>query len=177
MTDFSSSNSLFQGVVQGCLIGQQDRTDQINDRIKDRQYPDTPLRPNYDPRPISTKYSHFPIIDRRVNISEPLHNYSLGTSSFSPYAKYGTTLPNVEVEMNLRNQFVSLQHGANQGVYVPSSKSDLFQIPTYSSSIIGEQPFPTLYSIPQYSNNRVIDPSIGKNELFNHTRTQLRNSI
>jgi hypothetical protein len=177
MADFSSSNSLFQGVVQGCLIGQQDRVDQINERIKDRQYPDTPLRPNYDPRPVSTKYSHFPIINRRINIYEPFQNYSLGISSFSPYAKYGTTLPNVDIEMNLRNQFVSLQHGADQGVYVPSSKSDLFQIPTYSSSIIGEQPFPTLSSIPQYSNNRVIDPSIGKNELFNHTRTQLRNSI
>jgi hypothetical protein len=77
MTEYSNTDNLFQGVVQGCLYGQQDRVDALNSRINSRQFADIDLRPNYDPRPIQTKYNHFPIIDqnRCLNIKEPLQNY------------------------------------------------------------------------------------------------------
>ena len=76
MTDYSTADTLFQGVVQGCLVGQKDRVDGLNDRIQGRQFSDIELRPNYDPRPVSTKYSRFPIIDPVMNINSNFKNYN-----------------------------------------------------------------------------------------------------
>lgn len=60
--DYQNNNKIY-GVVEGVFYGQNERTDELNNRIIERNYPDIPLKPNYDPRPISTKYSHFPMID------------------------------------------------------------------------------------------------------------------
>jgi hypothetical protein len=180
MSNYSTANQLFEGVVHGCLQGQQDRVDALNERIQSRQFPDTTLRPNYDPRPVPTKYSLFPIVDRRKRIEEPLQQYNspLGNSSY-PSMLPGPCFKNVDTETVLRNQTIALQHGAEQGVYVPSSRSDLFQVPVAQSSIQGEQPFPNLFSKLDIQSNMpaIANQPIGKSEFFNHTRTQLRNTI
>ena len=181
MSNYSATNQLFEGVVHGCLQGQQDRVDALNERIQSRQFPDTALRPNYDPRPVPTKYALFPIVDRRKRIEEPLQQYNspLGNSSSFPSMLPGPNFRNVDAETVLRNQTVALQHGAYQGVYVPSSQSDLYRIPVAQSSIQGEQPFPDLFSkldIPQ-NIPAIASQPIGQSSFFNHTRTQLRNTI
>jgi hypothetical protein len=52
-TQQTSSN--FYGVPHGVLYGQNERVDELNERISARNAPDTHLKPNYDPRPVSTK--------------------------------------------------------------------------------------------------------------------------
>ena len=56
MTDnnnIENAYSLFKGVPFGVYLGQQERTNEIDERIFQRNFLSSPLEPNYDPRPIS----------------------------------------------------------------------------------------------------------------------------
>jgi hypothetical protein len=187
MTHYSTADTLFQGVVQGCLFGQQDRVDALNNRIQGRQFSDTELRPNFDPRPVATKYSRFSIIDPVMNRNRNLKTYNMNITLdnyknpiFYSASTNGHVLRNIDLETNLRNQNVALQHGAPQGIYVPSSNSDLYRFEIPQSSNLGGQPFPELFDHTKLQNDTVPTitkySSIGNMELFNHTRTQLRNT-
>ena len=175
------NNSSIYGIPNGIYYGQFERTDELNGRIYDRFFPDQPLQANFDPRPVPTKYSLFPIIDRRTIPNEKIvpqtnfnieENFNPGNSRAPPQG----FLTNVDIETNLRNQSFALQHGADQGVYVPSSNSDLYKTIVVSKPSV--QPHPDLFSKPQlvgraYTN--VENTQIGNDTFFNHTRTQLRN--
>lgn len=48
----------------------------------------------------------------------------------------------IDVESNLRNQLYSLQHGAEQSVYIPSSSSELYHVNVPTSTVHhDENPF------------------------------------
>lgn len=175
------NNSSVYGIPNGIYYGQFERTDELNGRIYDRFFPDQPLQANFDPRPVPTKYALFPIIDRRTVPNEkiaPQSNFNI-EQNFNPgnsRAPVQGFLSNIDIETNLRNQSFALQHGADQGVYVPSSNSDLYKTTVVSKPSV--QPHPELFSKPQlvgraYTN--VEETGIGKDTFFNHTRTQLRN--
>lgn len=174
-----SSNHKIIGIPDGIYYGQNERVDEINSRIIERSVPDIPLAPNFDPRPIPTKYSLFPIVNRRASYTERIMpainhtvelNFNPGTRNAPPNGYF----VNIDTETELRNQTVALQHGAHQGVYIPSSNSDL-----YKNSVIykpSHQPFPKLFEslsldtrIPANLERSVI----GKDTFSNHTRTQL----
>ena len=57
-----SKSGLIEGVHRELIVGQHERLDEINDRIKSRQFSDYPLEPNFSPRHVSTKYSLMPIM-------------------------------------------------------------------------------------------------------------------
>jgi hypothetical protein len=184
--DYSFTEPIYEhGRVPGVFYGQDDRVEELNKRLVSRQYPDKPLPPNYDPRPVPTKYSRFPIIDRKAPIKERLHNYDLDDSSFYPTSTNGppnTFLKNVDTETFLRNQTVALQHGASMGVYVPSSQSDLYKASVPASSLPMIQPHPQLFernnSFSQPSGSYVLEnQAVGRDVFTNYTRTQLRNTI
>lgn len=171
------------GVPQGIYYGQFDRTDELNMRTHSRQFSDKPLTPQYDMRPVSTKYALFPIIDRRTPSQTHLEqnlqnneNYNLSTN-FSPATRNGPVsgyVSNVDKESTLRNLGIAIQRGAEQGVYVPSSNSDLYKISITPSPSI--QPHPELFRIDTFgSYRRAPVGNIGNDIFMNHTRTQLRN--
>jgi len=176
------TTSSFYGVQQGVLYGQNERVDELNDRISARNAPDTHLKPNYDPRPVSTKYAHFPMINRRAPSHEPVinfmdhsvsANFNPGSSRAPPVGYFNQ----VDTETVLRNQFFALQNGPGQHVYIPSSDSDLYKITVVSKP--SEQPHPLLFRNEEFSkmtHPNVENPAIGRNNFFNHTRTQLRNT-
>ena len=60
-----------QGLPQGLLQGQNDRTDELNKRILQRNQVNTPLAPHYDPRPVETKRMIFPVLESRHDVNEP----------------------------------------------------------------------------------------------------------
>lgn len=165
------------GIPEGIYYGQFDRVNELNNRLGSRQFPDVALQPNFDPRPLSTKYAFTPSytkpsvrIQRNVDHVVEL-NFNPGTARAPPQG----FLNNIDKETILRNQTFALQHGADQGVYVPSSNSDLYKTTIVSTP--GEpQPFPSLFSKSQFAvtENPVEGTNIGKNVFFNHTRTQLR---
>jgi hypothetical protein len=174
-----NSNEKIYGVVEGVSYGKFDRTDELNDRMASRYFSDSPLQPNYNPRPVPTKYSLFPIIDRKTPVKEvllPYVDYSL-SNNFNPgnaKAPISGFLKNVDTETILRNQAFALQK-SDQSVYVPTSQSDLYKVEVISKPM--EQPYPLLFSTLQYGdrihpNNQ--NKKIGNDRFFNHTRTQLR---
>lgn len=177
----TNSNKLY-GVVDGCLIGQQQRVDELNERIASRHFPDNALQPNFDPRPMTTRSMLFPMIDQRRPVKEPIQQIDRHdlASNFSPATRKGpftTYLANVNTESILRNQTFALQRGADQAVYVPSSSSDLYHVKT----AVGrqeEQVHPKLFEKPgmiKTSQPQIIH-SLGRDQFYNNTRIQLKNS-
>ena len=180
-----SEPNKIQGLIPetpGILYGQFDRVDELNDRILGRFYPDMPLQPNLAVRPVPTKYSHFPIIDRITPAKVPIVEapyYSMG-SNFTPSTSRGPVdgyFSNVNLESSLRNQFFAFQRGAPQNEYIPSSQSDLYRVQMANPSRSESQPYPGLFTeyrpapITKPSN---LDAKIGADRFFNNTRVQLR---
>lgn len=104
---------------------------QTNQRIYDRNIPSQPLQQYVSVRPVLTKYSYLPIVDPRKEINvrlEQMPFYNSETifnpgNTQSPWSGFAT---NINKESELRNQLYALQK-CSQSVYVPSSKSDLYQ--------------------------------------------------
>ena len=185
MSQISSAYSPIWGVHEGVSYGQNERVDELNNRISARNVPSMPIAPNFDPRPVPTKYEIFPIINHRASANEVILQSYLPYSvqdDFNPGNSRGppnTFLRNIDSESNLRNLGVALQHGADQGVYVPSSTSDMYKIPKIAGSQMESQPHPRLFSGIEVSSMhpaavRLRQTNIGKDQFFNHTRTQLR---
>jgi hypothetical protein len=151
-------------------------TNSINSLIYKRNIPSSDLQPNINCRPVSTKYSFYPIVDQRRKIKYPLKSYPAYEPSlvFNPsddLAPSSGYRKNVDLESELRNQIYALQKG-DRAVYVPSSKSDLYQ--------------PKL--IPQTNNRRVFHQekfvpfnpdflNINQSVFNNSSRTQLKNVV
>jgi len=175
------------GIIQGIQYGQNARVDELNTRIHERQLPDVALRPQFDIRAVSTKYAHFPIIDRRPPIENrpmpPTYLEHSPETNFCPNMSRGPTeyfAQNIDDESKLRNQFFALQKGADQGVYVPSSNSDLYRVPVYGR--FEEQPYPYIANFHARTDTPIPRPNvaigdIGKETFNNCTRTQLRNTV
>lgn len=172
------------GLQDGILYGQYERTEELNNRITDRNIPDHTLTPNFSSRPVSTKYMYFPMIDARKPVNEKISNsinYQIETN-FNPGTKAPVSgyLTNIDTETILRNQTTALQHGAPQGVYIPSSKSDLYNVEIPKTKIYQEQPHPNLkFENEKYNTfipHSLEQNNIGVDMFFNHTRTQLRGS-
>lgn len=181
-----SNNIPFYGVPNGCFVGQNDRVDELNTRIQTRQFSDTTLPPNYDPRPVSTKYSVFPVIERRKPIKEAKYTFTEHSveRNFNPATQNGppsTYFRNIDTETILRNQTVALQRGAEQGVYVPSSNSDMYHNADFLSANRNSPPsiHQPLFAKPIFSAStpHISRFPVGKDAFYNHTRTQLRNTI
>ena len=167
------------GAVQGLWQGQHVRLDELDARLAERQFSDHPLQPNFNFRPVATKYAYLPIIDRRAKPSVPIVNYGVydTTTNFSPATSNGPVasyLANIDLETVLQNRHVALQHGADQGVYVPNSSSDL-----YGFSAVGRQEDMgerAMIFNKQGLDTRVSDVAkqVGQDRFHNNTRTQLR---
>jgi len=183
--DISEYNNKIQGLIPetpGILYGQNERVDELNDRILGRFQPDMQLQPNINFRAVPTKYSHFPVIDRIKQANVPIVSvpyYSMETN-FTPSTSRGPVdgyFSNVNTESTLRNQYFALQHGAPQGEFIPSSQSDLYEVKMSIPTRIESQPYPGLFNRFQndpYAKERNVDSKIGAERFFNNTRVQMR---
>lgn len=175
-------NNKLYGVAEGVQYGQNERVDELNSRISSRQFPDSPLEPNFTPRAIPTKYSKFPMMNRRKELNEPVipylqYNSNVNFSPGSSRAPPSGILNNINTESALRNQFFALQKGVGQNEFVPSSTSDLYNVSVISRP--EEQPYPLLFNRPSFDSREHpnnVGLNVGKETFFNHTRTQLRGS-
>ena len=180
--DLQLNDNKILGVPVGVYYGQNERVDDLNDRIGTRHFPDSPLQPNFDPRSVPTKYSKFPIINRRKTMNEPVipyldYNQSINFNPGSQRAPPSGFLNNIDTETILRNQSFALQRGGEQGVYIPSSQSDLYNLRVPKGSQNETQPHPDLFKktqLDQTPHPNVQGSTIGRDRFFNHTRTQLR---
>ena len=180
----ASTNEVYKninGIPSGVYIGQFERTTELDNRILARRFPSAPLQPNYDPRPISTKYSLMPALSGRKPDAEPkkeYNNYSVH-NTFNPGndgAPVNGFLNNVDHETYLRNQYFALQKGDKQ-YYAPKGSSELYNDYVFNNSAQEEQPHPELFAKERFNNHRTQHSGldgIGADAFHNNTRTQLR---
>jgi len=173
-----------RNIIQGSDIDfNRDRQfgDEINDRMSRRIIPDNVLQPNFDPRPVSTKYSLFPIIDRctEATITKNKHDAYTPSSNFNPgdSAPVNGFLDNVCIESELRGNPYKLTGGDLGHKFIPSTSGPLYNNTVGNPSDVPDSKHQLLFKKEQYSQNvSNIDPSIGKDLFHNNTRVQLRNT-
>ena len=112
---------------------------QTNQRIYDRNIPSELLQPYLDVRPVSTKYSYMPVVDPRREIKTrlqqiPTYNQHAVFNPGNTNGPWSGFASSINKESELRNQIYALQK-CSQSVYVPSSKSDLYQYSFHSNNI------------------------------------------
>jgi hypothetical protein len=154
------------------------RTEEINQRIAYRNMPSSQLQPQFDIRPLSSKYAKMPIVDRHVNHQVPIQvipTYDIETT-FNPgsaQAPWSGFAANINNESRLRNQFYALQNGAGQSCYIPFKNSEL-----YNASIPAEtpdqQPFPELFTKQPFEEFNPCPKGLGVNFFENCTRQQIK---
>jgi hypothetical protein len=167
-----------EGSHSGLMLGGFGRVDELNDRIHQRVQSDHSLPVQYDPRAVPTKYSIFPIFDRRAKPeskppSKPTYDVQ---KVFAPIGRRGPVdyfLANVDTETVLQNRHVVYQKFADQSVYVPHSNSDLYRVeavgrqePQTHSSLFEQRTYATTGSH--------VAELVGRDMFHNSTRTQLR---
>ena len=151
---------------------------ETNSRIYDRNIPSQMLQPYLDVRPVMTKYAYFPIVEPRKSNSVPLtvqptfnpHKIFNPGNTTSPWSGFAS---NVNVESELRNQIYALQK-CSQSVYVPSSKSDLYNYGFTPKST--PQSHSLLFEKDSFSqfNPNPDTKTVGAGMFFNSTRVQVR---
>ena len=168
-----NNNPNSEGIVCNSKIQEQ-----TNTRIYDRNVPSHVLQPYLDVRPVMTKYSYFPIVDPRKELTIPLqiaptfspHKVFNPGNTKSPWSGFVT---NVNVESELRNQIYALQ-SCSQSVYVPNSNSDLYNYsfkPKQTS-----QSHSLLFQKEHFSefNPNPDTNTVGSGIFMNSTRVQVR---
>jgi hypothetical protein len=179
--DSRASYELF-GTHKGLQYRQNTNIDEFNTRLNGRMFSDSPLEPNLSMRAVPTKYTVFPIVNHRKPLTEEKLNYVTYNQqmNFTPAVSKGPVsgyINNVDSETILRNQTFGLQRGMGQDLYVPSSNSELYNVSVISRPSI--QPHKGLFAGHTFSSKphpNVENTTIGRDQFFNHTRTQLRNS-
>ena len=62
------AQSKLYGLPDGVYYCQQERTQQLNERIANRNIPSAFLEPQFPPRPVPTKYTLLPIMDEKNHL-------------------------------------------------------------------------------------------------------------
>ena len=151
---------------------------ETNKRIYDRNIPSQMLQPYLDVRPVMTKYSYFPIVDPRKEISVPMEQmptYNVNKvfnpgNTVSPWSGFAS---NINLESELRNQVYALQK-CSQSVYVPNSSSDLYDYKFKTTT--QPNPHQLLFQTDSFSqfNPNPDAKTVGSGIFLNSTRVQVR---
>ena len=146
-----------------------DRVDELNDRIASRLQADAPPMV-FSPRPVSTKYVLFPVIDTVAQSRVPIESRLEPTYLPAQRAPFSSYMDRVEDETTLFNLRAAIQRDVRVG-YVPASTSDLYAVSVPESRSI--QTHPRLFSsvvaskqkLPETSkifNNVTLRPELSK---------------
>ena len=148
----------------------------LNTRLHERIFPSQELQPNFAPRPVPTKYTHFMTTAHSPQSSVELRNYQeFNTPNvfYSGNAKGPVqyALQQVDTESLLENRFMGLQKN-DHAYYVPSIYSDLYQnkgsIPSKENKIDQYKLTPPIITNPNKCN-------LAPNTFHNSTRYNLKN--
>lgn len=153
-----------------------ERTEELNDRVLNRNIPSQPLAPQFSMRPASTKYAIMPIVDNRVVpetpiIPRPIYNIEQVFNPGNAQAPWSGFSTNIDNESSLRNQFFAIQN-CPQSEYIPSSNSDM-----YVNVAVGRQErqqFPMLFEEQSFSKFDPNTCNVGNDTFGNCTRQQMK---
>ena len=174
------------GVVKGTYFCGMERTEELNDRISDRNIPSASLEPQFSMRPVSTKYSIMPIVNPSPSVStpiksEPVYNTANVFNPGTAQAPWSGFASQINEESKLRNQFFALQK-CEQANYVPSTNSDMYKVKVSGrkekeifSSLVesGSKALGSIYVDPHLAPFNPNTFNMGKKLFNNHTRQQV----
>jgi hypothetical protein len=146
-----------------------DRIEELNVRIYSRTHASTQPSILFSPRPVATKYVKFPVVDDPVPSTVKLEARAPRVDFLPTDAKGPGALTMVDVESTLRSMDFALQRNG-RAVYVPASKSGLYQDPSTKSSVKVRQPHPNLFAHVVSSNNGVPPNILPPTSIFNNVR-------
>ena len=168
-----------QGVIHGVRYYNQERLNELNKRISNRNIPSQQLDITFDPRSVTTRRSIFPIADCHAPSETPIitNNPYDTRSHFNPGSKapYFGYANRVDEESRVQNMFMPNQKFDAHTEFVPSSKSDLFNEPIIHTSKPVIQSHPLLFNKQQFNTFNPNPHNMGKNVMNNHTRQQVKN--
>ena len=152
------------------------RDNELNERIKERNMSYVNTNIDLGVRPQSTKYGYKPIVDRPLSQSVPIqktevfnvNTHYLPGNRQGPWDGFAT---NIHQESKLRNMFFA-NTKCQQGIYIPSSTSTLYNSPKVVGRKNENQPYPGLFTTP-----RVQKPTpklYNENKVFNNDSRQMR---
>ena len=176
-------------IFQDAYVCHQARTQQLNDRIYERNLPSSELQMTFDPRPVRTRQVLFPMLDCYQPSNIPIierHTYAQD-QVFNP----GTSAPfdgyqsGIDRESQLQNRFFPHQ-SAVQSKYIPSSRSNLYHVNTIGSAEIQQydlthDPHSELYTSAEHHGRESFSEhpnpfkEVGGDMFYNHTKVQVKN--
>ena len=119
-----------QGVVNGVYFCQQNRTQELSNRMYARNLTNAPVKMQYSIRPVPTKYIQMPVVDCRRPSTvpcevKPIYNTQtmFMPSNTLPFSGYQAK---INTETKLRDTIFPLQ-ACPQAKFIPSTDSDLYQ--------------------------------------------------
>ena len=165
------------GVANGAYLCQQQRTQELSDRLWRRNTTTAPIKMQYSVRPVPTKYVHMPVVDcrRPANVpclQNPIYNMqTMFTPSNSlPFSGYQA---NVDIETKLHDTIFPLQ-ACPQAKFIPSTQSDLYQNQHLVAGRREVMTNPLLFKEPQFSSFNPNLCGTGYKLFNNFTRQQVR---
>ena len=141
-----------------------ERTEELNERLFNRNVPITYYNPVFEARSQSTKYQKYPIT-KCIENNEIKMGYN---------TKWSDYVSNVNNESALRNQVFPISNSLTNH-YVPSSSSELYNKPKLGEENI-KQEFPYLFEENKFdSTDMGFLGNMSKDNFYNHTRQQMKN--
>ena len=174
--NYSEFNDPIFGVqAEDIMVEDSIAIDELNTRIQSRHFSDKAMQPYFTPRPTPTKYSRFPMVERRTPTTvaiqhqethSPATNFNPGTRPYS----FGSYLANYDADASLRQPMNRLDDG---NVYLPHSNSEMYKLQLPECKTRNEeQTHPLLFERPRVT-GREVDPFvadyIGKAPFLNAT--------
>jgi len=165
-----------EGVIDGLYYCNQNRTQELSDRIFKRNVPRQHMQMYFSPRSVETRQVHMPILDCHKKNRTPcqvLPIYDINTmyapSDSLPFNGFQN---NVDTESKLRNIIFPIQK-AEQSKFIPNRGSDLY-MDTNFNNMKEKDPHPLLNkedNLPKFNPNK---HNIGNETFNNNTRVQIR---
>ena len=149
---------------------------ELNDRIKERNMVYVNTNINLGIRPIPTKYGYKPILSTPLKNNVPIQHYPTFNvdKDYLPGNKQGPWdgfASHINDESKLKNMFFA-NTKCQQGLYIPSSNSSLYNKPTVIGRNNEKQPFPYLFE--NYNVNKPTKSIYNETKIFNNDSRQMR---
>jgi hypothetical protein len=155
---FLQDDLAYYGVVHGCYYGQQEREDEINQRIYERIQPHENM---YDPLqvcipkpqlyPMSTKYQQYPMLEEQKKPKKPYQISSSYDHSIDIENELGNRQYRYGMDTTIKPMTEIYGRANIHASYVPSIHSTLYHVPRPTSQDHILQPFPLLFQQETYT--------------------------
>ena len=143
-----------------------DRVEELNHRLYSRNLASSTPSVLFSPRPTPTKYTMMPVVSDPVPPTVKIQP-RLKTKFLPATLKAPNALDFVDVESTLKNLDFALQK-SDRAVYVPSSKSDLYNHKTRAQFV--HQPHPHLFAHVVTTDTGIPANVASSTKLFNNVR-------